>query len=96
MLVARDFRQRAREALRGNWGFAVATGFVASLLGAVTYNFGSGSNANFSEEETDPAGELFLAFLDRVTNFSESENGPVIVASVLAMLAVFTLVLAVV
>lgn len=38
MLVAADFRERARYALQGKWGIAVLTGILASLLG--------GSNAN--------------------------------------------------
>ena len=32
MLLARDFREIARDALRGRWGLAVITGLVASLL----------------------------------------------------------------
>ena len=36
MLYAADFRTKAREALRNNWGKAVGVGFVASLLGAAT------------------------------------------------------------
>lgn len=34
MMYAANFKQKAREALRGNWGKAVGTGLVASLLGA--------------------------------------------------------------
>lgn len=36
MLVAKDFRDRARSALSGKWTVAVVTGLVASLLGAYT------------------------------------------------------------
>lgn len=36
MLVASDFREKAREALRGNWLLAVATGFVAACFAAYT------------------------------------------------------------
>lgn len=36
MMYASDFREKAREALNGNWGVAVGTGFVAALLGAAT------------------------------------------------------------
>ena len=36
MLVAKDFRTRAREALSGKWGVAIGSGLVASLLGAYT------------------------------------------------------------
>ena len=36
MLIAEDFRARARMALQNQWFPAVLTGFVASLLGAST------------------------------------------------------------
>ena len=36
MMYAADFRSRAREALRGNWGVAVGTGLMASVLGVGT------------------------------------------------------------
>ena len=43
MLLARDFREIARDALRGRWGLAVITGLVASLLGAsISVNNGNG------------------------------------------------------
>ncbi len=55
MLVAQDFRDRARAALSGNWGIAVGAGFVASLLGAYTAfsssGSGSSSSSNISEED---------------------------------------------
>ena len=34
MKLSADFRQIAREALRGKWLIAIVTGFLASLLGA--------------------------------------------------------------
>lgn len=37
MKLASDFRQSARDALKGKWGIAIVTGLVASLLGATTY-----------------------------------------------------------
>lgn len=46
MLYAADFRQKAREALRDNWGKAIGVGFVASLLGAATVAAGSGGSSN--------------------------------------------------
>ncbi len=47
MLYASDFRKIARDALSGKWALAVGTGFVASLLGAITYGGGSsGRNSN--------------------------------------------------
>lgn len=41
MLYADDFREIARHALRGKWGLAIGTGFIASLLGV---NVLSGNN----------------------------------------------------
>ena len=48
MLYAADFRTKAREALRGNWGKAVGVGLVASLLGAATTAVGSGGSSGGS------------------------------------------------
>ena len=46
MKYAADFRAIARNALRGKWGTAILTGFVAALIGAeiFTNNGSSGSN----------------------------------------------------
>lgn len=54
MLVAKDFRDRARSALSGRWGLALGTGLVASLLGAGTYflNSSSGGSGGSFDEET--------------------------------------------
>ena len=47
MKYAADFREIARNALRGRWPVAVLTGFVASLIGAGFASAGgSGSNSN--------------------------------------------------
>lgn len=55
MLYAADFRAKAREALRGNWGLAVGTGFVAALLGAATTAAGAGGgSSNGSSNSGDP------------------------------------------
>ncbi len=48
MKLASDFRQSAREALKGKWGLAVVTGIVASILGASTHGGGGGINFDFS------------------------------------------------
>ena len=51
MLYATDFRKKARESLKNNWGKAVGAGIVASLLGvgtsytgALDFNFGEFSS----------------------------------------------------
>ena len=47
MKLASDFRQSARDALKGKWGLAVVTGIVASILGASTHG-GGGVSFDFS------------------------------------------------
>ena len=48
MKYASDFRQIARDALRGRWGTAVIAGLIASLLGAVS-DSGPNLELNFSD-----------------------------------------------
>lgn len=53
MMYAANFKQKAREALRGNWGKAVGTGLVASLLGAgITAAKSVGSSAGNSSYDS--------------------------------------------
>jgi len=60
MLYAADFRAKAQNALRGNWGKAVGVGFVASLLGAATTAVGSsgGSSSGNNVAGTIPGAEV--------------------------------------
>lgn len=87
MLVAKDFRQKAREALNGHWGVAVGTGLVASLLGASTALGGSGggsgsSTASSSEsEEYQSMGEAF-------SDFASQNAGLVVGISIFVLLIV--------
>ena len=46
MKLASDFRQSARDALKGKWGIAIVTGLVASLLGASTFGGNSGGGVS--------------------------------------------------
>lgn len=68
MLFAADFRYMARQALKGRWGLAVVTGFVASLLG-VSSNFGGSSNyrrddaENFAYTQLGIRPSLFFTWL---------------------------------
>ena len=48
MRFASDFRQIARDALRGRWGMAVIAGLIASLLGGIATN-GPELEFNFSD-----------------------------------------------
>ena len=52
MKIAYDFRQIARDALRGRWGVAVIAGLIASLLGAISSN-GPNFEFNFSDNGTN-------------------------------------------
>ncbi len=48
MKLASDFRQAARDALRGKWGIAVIAGLVAGLLGGSNEGGGVGFNYDLS------------------------------------------------
>ncbi len=48
-----DLRQRARDALKGNWFVMVVAGFVASLLGGVASSSSFSVDVGSSEEITD-------------------------------------------
>lgn len=49
-MIAKDFRHKAWEALRGHWVIAVLTGLVAGILGGGAAGFGGGINFNIDEE----------------------------------------------
>ena len=46
MKYAADFREIARNALRGKWKIAILTGFLASLMGATLFSGGGNSGSN--------------------------------------------------
>ena len=48
MKLAADFREIARNALKGKWPVAILTGFLASLMGAQTFSGGGGSGGSRS------------------------------------------------
>ncbi|WP_455582702.1 DUF975 family protein [Dysosmobacter sp.] len=47
MMFAADFRQAARDALRGRWGLAVGTGLLAGILGCGSLGAWSGGSVSF-------------------------------------------------
>ena len=51
MKRASDFRYTARKSLSGRWGIAILAGFIASLLGGLGMNTGSGSSISFDFSE---------------------------------------------
>lgn len=51
MLLAKDFRKIARDALKGKWVLAVLVCLIAGLLGANPVFTGSDSGVNFNTEE---------------------------------------------
>lgn len=74
MLVAADFREKARTALSGNWGVAIGTGFVASLLGAYTaLQEGGGGSSNSSDSSSSFNSGDIDAFMQGI-NYSESSS----------------------
>lgn len=56
MKYANDFRQIARDALRGKWALAVGTGFVAWLLGAGIFSPGGGGGSSGSQANSGSNG----------------------------------------
>ena len=94
MLKAKDFRQMAREALKGNWLLAVGAGVIASLLGGciITTGGGGSSGATSSNPSPDPMG-LETAFNGAegfLTNYSD------VIMAVLGVTAFFAVVYAVI
>ncbi len=49
MKYAADFRQIARDSLRGNWSVAILTGFIASLIGANIASSVGGVNSSSND-----------------------------------------------
>ena len=63
MKLAADFRQAAREALRGKWPIAILIGLVAMLLGGsekggAEIKFNYDTSAGFSAPRAPPAENL--------------------------------------
>lgn len=52
MKYAADFREIARNALRGKWPVAILTGFVASLIGAGIASSGGGGSSNSNDSSS--------------------------------------------
>lgn len=80
MKLSDDFRRIAREALRGRWPVAVLTGFAAALIGAAGGG-GNSTRARISRSELDAF--LHSGLWRRIMPLA---------VSVLALLAVWTLV----
>lgn len=97
MLLASDFRERARMALQNNWLWAVLTGFVASLLGAATtmLDGGGGGSSNSSD-----SAEQELEYLEQsgFGNATEILTNPIVqaVMMVVGALLIVTVVWAIV
>jgi len=85
MKYASNFRESAREALRGKWGLAVGVGLVASLLGAGgSYNASININLDSSDVETTGSLEgLFSQMSEKA-----SEALPIIIGVFSAVLLV--------
>lgn len=94
MLVAADFRERARKALSGNWPVAVGTGFVASLLGVNTALGRSGGSGGGYSGSTGSLGEEEL---EQIMGNEEAAAVLaiilVILVAIIAIFAIFALVI---
>lgn len=62
-MTSSDFRQRAREALQGNWFVAVIAAFIASLLGGISSGGGFSLDFTITEDMTDAELEALMAQL---------------------------------
>ena len=54
-MKAYDFRQKAREALKGHWFIAIIAGFIASFFGGLTFSSGS---VSFNSEGSSGSGTV--------------------------------------
>ncbi len=92
MLVAADFRERARMALQNNWLVAVLTGLVASLLGASTTMLdGGGGGSSSSSDSTE---QNMQVLEQNGVNVTEMLTNPIMQA-VMAFIGVLLIVLVV-
>ena len=60
MKYAADFREIARNALRGKWKIAVLTGFLASLMGGTLIS--GGGSSGYSSGSNDSTGNMIQEF----------------------------------
>ena len=79
MKLASDFRQSARDALKGKWGIAIVTGLVASLLGASTFGGNSGGGASTVGDlssllETDSGNDINISTDIATDSFSSIKD----------------------
>ena len=87
MLVSANFKERALKALNGNWGVAIGTGLVASLLGAYTaISSSSGGSSSSGNSKAD------------MEMLSQQLPGEVVqtISTILGIIALVTLVYAIV
>ncbi len=84
---ARDFRQAARDALKGNWIVAIIGGFIASMFGGLS-NSGVGFTINFNFETPEiDGGESTASLLASVKNTVANSSG--MYDGVIALLMIF-------
>lgn len=71
-MKSKDFKARAREALKGNWFVAIIAGLLASLLGAAN-GFTGGFSFNFSLPENPPADDSGVTAL--LSSMGQQDGG---------------------
>ncbi len=84
MKYASDFRRIARDALRGNWGVAILTGFVAPLIGASLMGGAVVGGGGSSDSDSHVLYSEFVAWL--------GEDVISILFAVLVVLAIFLII----
>ena len=61
-MYASDFRARARDMLRGKWGLAVLTTFVASIFGALVTSTGTSFNIDIDQQMWEKLPEIVKTY----------------------------------
>lgn len=76
MKLASDFRQSARDALKGKWGLAVIAGILASLCGVSMHGGGGGISFDFSGfNNSEVESEIQLPPVGGAESFEEIYSG---------------------
>lgn len=90
---AYDFRQQAREALRGNWFIAIIAGFIASFLGGLTFSGGGGGSSSSDEGSSGGSGGSGNLPMEEFEAMLEELISNEVFITILAIMAVLMVVL---
>ena len=79
---AKDFREKARNALKGQWKVAVITGLIATILGG---NIGTMGGENGSNVEFEPLREVFSANPEAIPSILIGLMIPLLIAALIGL-----------